>query len=91
MKECAAYKGFFFRGVWSVSLFSCIDSENCNERFFLFVSCTSSSSFQDCPLLLRDAPSLLIQMMLSWPAPLSLRKFTYRAIFADVILSTSRI
>jgi len=57
-------------------------------------SCTSSSSFQDCPLLLRDAPSLLIQMMMSWPAPLSLRDFkclvqlVFNLVFTQALVDT---
>lgn len=57
-------------------------------------SSSGTISFQDCPLLLRDAPSLLIQMMLSWPAPLSCRDFMcfvqllFNLVFTQALVET---
>ncbi|XP_078377169.1 E3 ubiquitin-protein ligase ubr3-like isoform X1 [Oculina patagonica] len=52
------------------------------------------STFQECPLLLRDAPSLLIQMMLSWPAALLQRDFkclvqlVFNLVFTQTLVDT---
>ncbi|XP_058960015.2 E3 ubiquitin-protein ligase ubr3 [Pocillopora verrucosa] len=57
-------------------------------------SSSGTISFQECPLLLRDALSLLIQMMLSWPAPLSHRDFMcfvqliFNLVFTQALVET---
>ncbi|XP_068671556.1 E3 ubiquitin-protein ligase ubr3-like isoform X2 [Montipora foliosa] len=58
-------------------------------------SASSGSSFsRECPLLLRDATSLLIQLMLSWPAALSLRDFkclvqlVFNLVFVQSLVDT---
>lgn len=55
----------------------------------------SGSSFsRECPLLLRDATSLLIQLVLSWPAALSLRDFkclvqlVFNLVFVQSLVDT---
>ena len=53
------------------------DAEKWSLYFtLLFFHCSGPNPFQECPILLRDAPSLLIQMMLSWPAALSQREYS---------------
>ncbi|KAJ7375327.1 E3 ubiquitin-protein ligase ubr3 [Desmophyllum pertusum] len=52
------------------------------------------NTFQECPLLLRDAPSLLIQMMLSWPVALLQRDFKclvqliFNLVFTQTLVDT---
>ncbi|XP_048579140.1 E3 ubiquitin-protein ligase ubr3 isoform X3 [Nematostella vectensis] len=50
------------------------------------------STFQDAPLLLRDCPSLLLQFIMAWPAPFSLREFRclvqliYNLVFTQALV-----